>query len=183
MQYIMLGFNSVKGFLSSLVGAKVGKILILFSISVSTILAIINDFIDLWIFKPATVLWVVILSYFLDWGLHVYLALKAKPSKFQSSKAQRIIPKTIVVILLLSFLYHAQIQFSQAYGSDGMRIALRHFRLTVAFYISIINILSFVATAGRNKLIDNKVVKYINKYVDTHKEQLLNKQEDDKLHA
>lgn len=174
--HFMLGFTTIKGFFSSLVGASLKTPIILLGISIATIVATINQFVDSWIFEPAHAWWLVVGSYVLDLGLHVYIAIKAKT--FQSSKAQRIFPKLVVVTGLLAFLYHTQVEFAQAYGSETLEIMLRHFRISIAFYIALINLLSFVATAGRNKLLDIRVVKFITKYVDTHKEQLLNKKDD-----
>jgi len=174
----MLGFTSIKGFISSLIGLELKRNIMLLilgaSFTISAFIITLNNFIGEWIFFPPHIFWLVIWSYIIDYIINVYIAIRTKT--FESGKAQRIIGKLIVAVSLLAFLFYLQRSFPPAYDSEMLKITFKHFKLTVALYISIINLLSFIATAGRNKLIDMKIVDFITKYVDTHKEQLLNKQ-------
>lgn len=101
-------------------------------------------------------------------GIATIVAIRAKV--WSTSKANRTVAKMITGTVLLSILFW----FSKAYESIGyLGFPIKHLSLGVAFYLTIIEILSFAATAEREKLISNKITRFIADFADRNKQVFL----------
>lgn len=171
--YIMFGFRTFKDFKSSLFGTWYKELTLAISILIGYVVfgidIILNHVNTVW-FNPAQVILLTIAIIIVDWIVGVYGAVITK--KFETRKAQRLIPMLLANWLMLSGLYNINKFIVKPLDIELLTGSMDFFVLFAAFYLAAVHFISAVVNAGKAKLIDGKMVKFIMDYVDKRKAKI-----------
>lgn len=170
-----MGFKNATDFTRTILGLWFWELLLVASVILGGIVAgfsMYNEFIDTFIFSPVNAVYTILVTLFADWLSAVYPAIRDK--KFETNKAKRLLPTMFAHLILLGLVQNGGKYIIQLNG-EGWVIAYEFFQNILIAYIFLVSFLSAVSNAGRNKLVNWKVVNFITKYVDSHKENIESK--------
>lgn len=121
------------------------------------------------IYSPAASFLVAMSCILFDWAIAVYCAVKNK--RFETNKAKRLFPMLIITGVFLSLIFYIERQVVSPMEMPLLYGSFHAMRLFIVFYLCGVHLVSAAATAGRNELMNNKVVTFISVYVDAKKKE------------